>query len=52
MNGQVEVLHFVHFISCLAIATGIAFYVAAVAQGGDPLQMFIQCFVVRRIKQW
>lgn len=45
--GQVEVLQFVRFISFLAIATGVLFYAIAVGRGGDPLQMFIACFVVR-----
>ncbi len=45
---QVEVLRFVRFISFLAIATGVLFYSIAVGRGGDPLQMFITCFVVRK----
>lgn len=47
---QVEVLRFVRFISALAIATGVLFYAIAVGRGGDPLQMFIACFVVRKVK--
>lgn len=43
---QVEVLRFVRFISFLAIATGVLFYAIAVGRGGDPLRMFITCFVV------
>jgi hypothetical protein len=43
----VEVFRFVRFISVLAIVTGILFYAIAVGRGGDPLQMFITCFVVR-----
>lgn len=43
---QVEVLRFVRFISVLAVATGVLFYAIAVGRGGDPLQMFITCFVV------
>lgn len=44
---QVEVLRFVHVVTVLALATGVAFYVIAVARGGNPLAMFISCFVVR-----
>lgn len=36
-----------HVVTVLALATGVAFYVIAVARGGNPLAMFISCFVVR-----
>ncbi len=43
---EVEVLRFVRFISVLAVVTGIVFYGIAVGRGGDPVDMFITCFVV------
>eukprot|EP00624_Nannochloropsis_granulata_P002156 evm.model.NODE_20732_length_13560_cov_37.012463.2 len=43
---EVEVLRFVRFISVLAVVAGLVFYAIAVGRGGDPLDMFITCFVV------